>query len=125
MESMLKQRYSKKGRHIRWNWERSPESDRLVRYHFIVVDDRNRSGIMNKILEQFQKVSSGIEQIGKNQEGKVKGTEFRYLFSTFDTALCPNVIDFTKIGKPVKRDGDLIEGTRRSIEDYVSRVYEM
>ncbi len=124
MESILKKTcVLKKSRHIRWNWEQSPDSEELVRYHFVIVDDKGREGIRNQIFEQLQKVSSGIEMI-REREGKVKGTEYRYLFSSFETVLGPEMIDFTKIRKPIKRDKDLIERKRGNIEDYVSRLYE-
>ena len=113
----------KKSRHIRWNWEKSPNSEELVRYHVVVVDDKGREKIRNQIFEQLQKVSSGIEII-RERESKVIGSKFKYLFSTFDTVLSPEMIDFTKIRKPIKRDFDLVERKRGSVEDYVSSIYE-
>ena len=100
MKSIPKKKYiSRKERHIRWNCEQSPDSKGLVRYHTIVVDDKGREKIRNQIFEQLHKVSSGIERI-REREGKVGGSEYRYLFSSFDTVLGPDVIDFTKIRKP-------------------------
>ena len=113
----------RKSRHMRWNWEKTPSSEELVRYHVVVVDNKGRERIRNQIFEQLQQVSSGIEMI-REREGKVKGSPYRYLFSTFDTVLGPEVIDFTKIRKPIKRDIDLVERKRGTIEDYVSRLYE-
>ncbi len=118
-------RVYKKSRHIRWNWEPSPENPReLIRYQVIVVDDKGREKIRNQIFEQLQKVSSGIEMI-RERQGKVAGSNLRYLFSTFDTVLSPEIIDFTKISKPLKRDFDLAERKRGDIEDYVAELYEI
>ena len=33
-------RITKQDRHIRWNWEESPDREEIVRYHFVVVDDK-------------------------------------------------------------------------------------
>lgn len=114
---------STKSRHIRWNWESSPDSIELVRYHFVIVDDKNRKGILNKVLEEFQKVSSGIEII-REREGKVAESKFRYLFSSFDTILSPNILNFNKLNKQIKRDYDLYERQKGNIEDYVAEIYE-
>ena len=75
----IKKYVLKNSRHIRWNWERSPADEELIRYHFIVVDDKGRERTMNKILAQLQKVSPGIEPI-RRREGKVANSELRYLF---------------------------------------------
>ena len=47
----MRKKIYKKDRHIRWNWEKSPDNPDAVRYHFIVVDNKNKEGIMGKILE--------------------------------------------------------------------------
>ena len=83
-------RVLKISRHIMWNWEKSPEEE-LVRYHIIVVNDKNRKGIMNEIIGQFQKVSSGIECI-RTREGNVKNSKLKYLFESYDSSLSPSVI---------------------------------
>ncbi len=113
----------KDSRHIRWSWERSPESEELVRYHFIVVDDKNRKEIMNRILEQIQQVNSGIETI-REIHGRVDNSRFGYYFLTFDTSVAPRELDFTKLRKPLKRDIDLKERERGHIEDYVAELYK-
>ena len=125
MKSIPKKKYvPKKSRHIRWNWEGSPASEELVRYHFVVVDDKNRRGTLNKILEQLENVSSGIEII-REREGKVAKSKFRYLFLSFDTNLGPNIINFTKLRKPVIRGYNLYERKKGSLENYVSDLYEI
>ena len=112
----------KKGRHIRWNWEISPDNFELVRYHFIIVDDKNREGIMNKILNKMQKISC-IKKI-RRVEGKVISSKFRYLFETYDSFTAPNMINFSEIGRNIKKDENLRERTKGNIEDYVSNIYE-
>lgn len=112
----------RKSRHVRWNWEPSPDNPDLARYHFVIVDDRFREGILSRILIQLQEAGP-IEHI-QTIEGKVEGTRLIYLFSTYDSKASPLVIDWSKIGKPFKQDGDLVERKRGNIEDYVSRVYE-
>lgn len=114
-------RVLKISRHIMWNWEKSPEEE-LVRYHIIVVNDKNRKGIMNEIIGQFQKVSSGIECI-RTREGNVKNSKLKYLFESYDSSLSPSVIDWVKF-KSVKRNKDLYERQRGNIENYVADFYE-
>ena len=121
------EKISKKSRHIRWNWEPSPENPKeLVRYHFVIVDDRGRKKIRNQILEQIQKITPGIEVIREGIEGRVMGTRLRYLFSTYDTVIAPEPINLYQIGKPVKRDFELRERIKKgfNVEDYVANLYE-
>ncbi len=111
-------------RHIRWNWERSPVEEGLIRYHFIVVNDKGRERIMDKILAQLQKVSPGIESIRK-LEGRVANSKMGYLFESFDSSLAPSVIDWKGLGT-IKRDPELYERKKGSenIKDYVADFYE-
>jgi len=113
----------KKSRHLRWNWEQSPENNEKVRYHFVIVCDRNREKIRDAILGQIQEISSGIEQI-RQIEGKVENSKLRYLFASYDTHVAPRELQLYKISKSRKKDPDLIERKRGNIEDYVSNFYE-
>jgi len=124
------QRISKKDRHVRGNWEKSPdlpdvEGIEAIRYHFVIVDDRDREGILRRILDQIQKISA-IVMVREGIIGKVKGTRLKYLFATYDTYVAPRELDLTKARKPVKRDEDLRERKEGSggIEDYVANLYE-
>jgi hypothetical protein len=119
---MLKKVF-RRSRHIRWNWEQSQDNRELIRYHIVVVDDKNRGGVMNKFLDQIQKVSSGLEKI-REYGGKVADSNLRYLFGSYDTVVAPKEIDWTKISKSIKKDGDLRERVRGNIEDYVANLYE-
>ena len=109
-------------RHIRWNWERSSEQSDLVRYHFIVVDDKDREGTMNKLLDQLQQFGGALEPI-RTQHGTVKEGKLMYFFRTFDSRTAPHMLDFSKIGKPVRKDPDLRERVRGNIEYYVNKIY--
>lgn len=108
-------------RHIRWNWEISPDSQEMVRYHFVIVDDKDREGIMRRITGQLLAINP-IEPIRK-EEGKVKGTEFRYLFESYDTVVAPRMISWGNVRKIVKRDHELRERKVGNIEDYVANAY--
>lgn len=120
---MKRQSYFGTDRHIRWNWEQSPDNPMLVRYHVVVVDDKKRSRILEGIFQQIQRVNSGIEVVRKVR-GNVSGSKMKYLFSSFDASSAPSVINWTRTGKAVRQDTDLYERKRGNIEDYVSRVYE-
>ncbi|MBI2499166.1 hypothetical protein HYV88_02900 [Candidatus Woesearchaeota archaeon] len=112
---------SNRERHVRWNWEISPEYG-LVRYHIVVIDDKSRETTIERLLEQMQKYGF-VERI-RRSEGKVIGTDYRYLFESYDTPIAPREIDFSKTRKPVKQDQALRERKKGNIEDYVSRIYE-
>ena len=114
-------RISKNERHIRWNWESSPDLSDGVRYHFIVVDNKNRGATLNKIIEQIKKwgMLIPIRQV----EEKVRNSDMFYLFRSYDSDISPREINFSKIGRRLKRDYYLSERKRGSIEDYVARIY--
>ncbi|MFH1311074.1 MAG: hypothetical protein ABIH65_01575 [Nanoarchaeota archaeon] len=110
-------------RHIRWNWEVSPENSNKVRYHFIVVDDKKRDMTMNSLIEQISSIGiihSPITKI-RQREGKVKDSDMFYLFHTYDSRILLKRFSGTK--KLVRRDFDLKERVRGSIEKYVERMY--
>lgn len=111
----------KDSRHIRWNWEESPDRFQYARYHVVVVDDKRREGIFLGILQQIQRISS-IETIRK-VEGPVKESKLKYLFVSFDTIVAPREIDWSKTGKVVRQDINLYERKVGNIEDYVSNLY--
>lgn len=113
----------KKSRHIEWNMEESPDNFELVRYHFIVVDDKRRESIMNEILQDLSRWGGSISLI-RNVEGKVVGSNFRYLFRTYDSNQKPDMINFIRLGKSVKRNYELYERKKGNIEDYVSNHLE-
>lgn len=126
MKSRNQKYVSKKDRHIRWNWEQSPEMDdadcrHYVRYHFIVVDDRDREGIMRKLIKGLIQYGEVIER--KHAEGIVRGTGLRYLFKSYDSVIKPEMLDWRKIRKSIRKDNELRERKRGNIEDYVARVY--
>lgn len=115
----------KNSRHVRWNWEKSPDAEETVRYHFIIVDDKNRKGKMEKILENIRDksfVNYPFEEI-RSEEGKVEGTEYRYIFKTYDTQYAPNLVDFKGVSENIKRDKELSERKKTDISWYVENKY--
>lgn len=121
---------AKQSRHVRWNFEKSPMSDELsegadsaayARYHFVVVDDRSRQGIMERIIMPLAKYGEVIPV--RSVEGKVRGTRLRYLFASYDSRIKPEMLELHKLGKLVIMDPDLRERKRGNIEDYVAREY--
>lgn len=113
-------------RHIRWNWEQSSEQDadnrNYVRYHFIIIDNKNRETILNKITASLSQYGEIIPV--RETEGKVAETKFRYLFKSFDSTIRPDMLNFSFYkNKPIRRDSDLKERKRGNIEDYVANLY--
>lgn len=121
----MAKRIYKNSRHVRWNWEQSPDNPDLVRYHFIIVDDKFRAAKLEQIKENMRKkvfVNYPFEEI-RRLEGKVVGTDYRYLFVTLDTAYHRNLVSFESVSKNIKKDTNLIERKKGTIEDYVASVY--
>jgi len=122
----MQKRIPKKSRHVRWNWEDSPDSPGLTRLHFIVVDDKERENKMVKILDSISgKVSTSypFDKIN-SQKGKVKGSKFHYLFESYDTLYASSLVDLNLLFDSVKRDSSLYERKIGNIGDYVVRIYE-
>lgn len=61
-------------RHIRVNWEKSPENPESLRYHFVIVDDKNRKATLMKLIEPFFEWGNVIP-IREDVEGKVEGSK--------------------------------------------------
>ena len=110
-------------RHIRWNWEMSPDNFEMARYHFVIVDDKNRRQILEKIIEPLTQYGSIIKI--RNNEGSVANSKCRYLLYSFDINQKPELLNFAELGKPVKKDPNLKERIKKgtSIEDYVADLY--
>ena len=120
---MEKRKYRKSGflRHIRWNWEPSPDNSLLVRYTIIVVDDKKSKETLSKIFQKVQKFYGGLD-IKRTAEGKVAGIKLRYLFQSFDTPLAPSFVQWHMMKKLVIQDDDLYERKNRNIEDFVEKL---
>ena len=108
-------------RHVRWNWEQSPDQNEKARYHFIIVDNKRREGRFEEIVTQFQKFRP--VEIYRTCEGKVEGSPHRYLFNSFDINVAPREIDLTKLKLPIVKDKNLYERQVGSVEDYVRNFY--
>ena len=74
-------------------------------------------------MQQLGVVRSGID-IVRRVERPVSNSRVKYLLCSFDNSAGPQVIDWSKTGKIVRRNKDLYERKRGKIEDYVSRIYE-
>jgi hypothetical protein len=118
-----------KARHVRWNWQSSPEStedNQLVRYHFLIADDRFLEGKLDRIISNAQEksiINYNFNEI-RNMKGKFKSAGLNYLFKTYDSNCTPNFINFEGVSENIKKDKDLVERTGLKIEDYIERVYE-
>ena len=121
----MKKRIKKNSRHIRWNWEISQDSNAdkndYVRYHFVVIDDRDRDGILERLLSSLGKYGELVPI--RRVSGKVRSTDFLYLFCSYDCVIKPEMIDWASLGKPVKKDANLRERKIGNIEDYIAKVY--
>ncbi len=116
--------------HIRWDFEKSPNSseDRgLVRYHFVVVDNRNLQEKMKKILNKIQRKSIKNFPFDKVDEssGIVDGSEkdLEYLYRCYDTEYTPHYVDFSGISNKIKKDSKLLGRKVIFNKDYLERIY--
>jgi len=122
MKKIIERRVSDRERHVRWNFEQSEANPEYVRYHVVVVDDKDREGTLMTVMAQLNAVSSGVD-IVRTCEGKVEGTRFRYLFRSFDSPVSPEGISWGRLAKPIKKDKALRERKMGKIESYVERLY--
>ncbi|MEK6895231.1 MAG: hypothetical protein AABX48_01805 [Nanoarchaeota archaeon] len=121
----MAKRVSNNERHVRWNWEISPEFDddnRRVRYHFVIVDDKDRRGTLNKLLGELAKFRGNLTPV-RTVEGSVTNTRFRYLFCSYDSSVKSSEINFSRLKRLVKKDSGLYERKVGNIEDYVANIY--
>lgn len=116
----------KKQRHVRWNWEKSEdntyEGNPIIRYHFVVVDDKWRDKKVCDIVDIITNIQSGLIPI-RRKEGKVEGTKFRYLFVSYDSPVNPKLLNLDEDSDFFK-DQELYERrSSRGIEEYVDTLY--
>jgi len=131
VKSEIVKTFNSKGRHIRYNFEKSPSDNNdaervFMRYHFVVVDNRFIEQNIEKIQQNFQNksiVNYPFNEVHR-MEGKFKSTGFNYLFLSFDTEYTSKFLSFEGISLDKKRDFNLRERKELNIEDYVSRLYD-
>lgn len=121
----INKKISLRERHIRWNWEKSPDNPDMTRYFFVIVDDKGRDQKLEKILSNFRKktiINHPFEFIRKS-EGQVVNSGLRYLFAIYDSGYSPNLIDFFNVSAKVIMDNELYERKVGNVEDYVERLF--
>jgi hypothetical protein len=111
-------------RHIRWNFEQSPDNPEKTLLHLVVVDNRFLPAIIERVLSQ-DAISFGSTEQVREVEGKVKGCRLKYLFRTYEGNIDPRMIKWDKTGKIAFQDTDLREriSPASSIEEYVEKIY--
>jgi len=116
---------SKKSRHVRWNFHRSPENDQMMRYHIVVVDDKNLRQKMDAIVAQMRAAAGPVEQIRSEVTGNIpKSRGLKYLFETYDSGAAPDMVDPRRTGRPTVLDKELYERTSRPIDGINVHVEE-
>ena len=123
----------KNSRSLRYNWRISPESSedfKKIRYYLDVVDDKFREEKIKRIFDKVQKKSiiNFNFEIINSLEGKVEGTDFRYLCEIYDSACSPKLVEKSikeVFGKNCVKDPELYdrikEGT--SLEAYLMKLH--
>jgi hypothetical protein len=121
---MTRQKPKPTERHIRWNFEESPDTPEETLLHLVAVDNKYVASIFERILGQ-NGVSFGAVAQERELKGKVKGTRLQYLFRTYQGFIDPRKISWDKTGKIAFQDTDLRERKSKafSIEDYVRNIY--
>jgi hypothetical protein len=126
----------KNSRHARINWEICPDSSEdkaLIRYYIVVVDNKYREDKIKKVLNFIQEKSiinfSFEEDYGNlGLEGKVEGTDFRYLCKIYNSKCTSKYfIDAVRkvFGERWVRDRDLYIRVKpgTSLENYLADFF--
>ncbi|OYT36451.1 hypothetical protein B6U91_01230 [Candidatus Pacearchaeota archaeon ex4484_71] len=124
---------SKKSRHLRWNWIRPPESlpgeDKYL-YFLSLVDDKFRRKKLDDLLEGANSISIidfYFQQLDEF-EGKVKGTNLRYLAKVYESNCSPTLFKQAvnrSFGPNAVQDRDLYYRIKpgTSLEFYLEKLY--
>lgn len=123
----------KKSRHLRYNWRISPDSSEdfpKVRYWFDIIDDKFREEKIKRVLDRVQEktiINFNFENI-QHLEGKVIGTDFRYLCEIYDSNCSPKLVLFAikdVFGKNYVRDTNLYDRIKKgeSLEAYLEKLH--
>jgi len=123
----------KNSRHLRYNWKVSPESSedfQKVRYYFDIIDDKFREEKIKRIIDKVQGksiINFNFEKI-QSFEGKVSGTDFRYLCEIYDSKCSPKIVLSAikdVFGNNYVKDADLYDRSKKgvSLEAYLERFH--
>jgi len=112
--------------HVRWNVQKSPDNFECVRYLAVFVDNQRRENNLDELLHQIQRMGGSITDFRRRGEGRVRKSDFRYLFVSFDTKLAEREINWSKLTGRKKRNPKLYERIKKrcTVEDYVTNFYE-
>jgi hypothetical protein len=123
----------KDSRHIRYNWRISPESSedlQKVRHYLDVIDDKFREEKIKRVLDRVQEktiINFNFEKI-QSLQGKVSGTDLRYLCEVYDSTCSPKIVlSVIKdvFGDNYVKDADLYDRVKKgdSLEAYLERFH--
>ncbi len=114
--------------HVRWNWQPSPDNSEMVRYHLVVVNNKDREQTMDKMTWglRFSVLDGTAIDLIKTAEGKVLNTNLRWLYHAYDSPLRPKLLRPYGTSLPKRLDPRLVERKRSglSIVDYIERIYD-
>lgn len=125
------QKVSKRKPHVRWNHERSDESqvfdDSTGVYYFVVVGERKeRRRILSLLSEEFSKIGP-INELVKESEGKVADSKYRFSLVVWESQAAPESVDWGCITIPKTRDRNLYsrkkENPKIEMRDYVEGFF--
>jgi muramoyltetrapeptide carboxypeptidase LdcA involved in peptidoglycan recycling len=123
-----------KSKHLRFNWRESPESSEdlpLTRYYFDVVDNKFREQKIEQILGGVQNqtiINFKFNEITPSYEGKVEGTNLRYLCRVYDSNCSPELVKKSILevfGNSYVVDKNLYDRSKKgtSLELYLSKLH--
>jgi hypothetical protein len=121
----------KKSKHVLWNHAPSEEnfdSDQnpFTRFYFAIIDKRvaYRETTRSKLREMLSEQNSGVAQIGRDVNFKVKESEWGLLFVVYDALRNLQDLNFRNRGITAKIDYNFREKDVIEIEDYLNTQYK-
>lgn len=111
--------------HLRWNYEKSPDRDDALRYHFVIVGDRIKRDNLCDILSSNLNSNGEPLEIIRELPVQIKNSRYNAKFVSYDTRASPNLLNLHLLNINSIIDNNLVERIKKgsSIENYVTNIY--
>lgn len=122
-KSLIKKQIPIKSRHIEYNYEISPDNTGKMRYHLVIIDDKNRKAKLSQLIRNLGEWGEVIT-IREPIERKVTNSKLRLIFQSFDSNQKPEMLRLSGLKTLYTRNRELYEGkSSERIINYIERRF--